>query len=109
MNAWLMLAGAIGAELAATTALKLSAGFTRAGPSAVVVVGYGVSFWLLSQVLKTMEVGVVYAIWSGAGLALIALIGIVFLGESVSLVKFAGLAAVLLGVVLLNLSSGKGH
>ncbi|MBK1613250.1 ligand-binding protein SH3 [Rubrivivax gelatinosus] len=104
MNAWMMLAGAIGAELAATTALKLSAGFTRLAPSAVVVVGYGLSFWLLGQVLKTMEVGIVYAIWSGAGLAVIALIGIVFLGESVSAVKLAGLAAVLLGVVLLNLA-----
>ena len=108
MNAWLLLAGAIGAELAATTALKLSDGFSRLGPSAVVVLGYGLSFWLLGQVLKTMEVGIVYAIWSGAGLAIIALIGILFLGESVSLVKLAGLAAVLVGVVLLNLS-GKGH
>ncbi|WP_164963301.1 multidrug efflux SMR transporter [Rubrivivax sp. JA1026] len=104
MNAWLMLAGAIGAELAATTALKLSAGFTKLAPSAVVVVGYGLSFWLLGQVLKTMEVGIVYAIWSGAGLAIIALIGIAFLGESVSAVKLAGLAAVLVGVVLLNLA-----
>ncbi|MBK1689146.1 DMT family transporter [Rubrivivax gelatinosus] len=104
MNAWLMLAGAIGAELVATTALKLSAGFTRLVPSAVVVVGYGLSFWLLGQVLKTMEVGIVYAIWSGAGLAIIALIGIAFLGESVSAVKLAGLVAVLVGVVLLNLA-----
>ncbi|MCD0418867.1 MAG: multidrug efflux SMR transporter [Rubrivivax sp.] len=104
MNAWLMLAGAIGAELAATTALKLSAGFTKLAPSAVVVVGYGLSFWLLGQVLKTMEVGIVYAIWSGAGLAIIALIGIAFLGESVSLTKLAGLGAVLVGVVLLNLA-----
>ncbi|BAL94491.1 DMT family transporter [Rubrivivax gelatinosus] len=104
MNAWLMLAGAIGAELAATTALKLSAGFTKLAPSAVVVVGYGLSFWLLGQVLKTMEVGIVYAIWSGAGLAIIALIGIAFLGESISAVKLAGLAAVLVGVVLLNLA-----
>lgn len=104
MNAWLMLAGAIGAELVAITALKLSAGFTKLAPSAVVVVGYGLSFWLLGQVLKTMEVGIVYAIWSGAGLAIIALIGIAFLGESVSAVKLAGLAAVVVGVVLLNLA-----
>ena len=83
MNPWLMLAIAIAAELGATTALKLSHGFTRLGPSALVVGGYIVAFYMLAQVLKTQEVGIVYVIWSGAGLAIIALIGVVFLGESV--------------------------
>lgn len=104
MNPWLMLAIAICAELAATTALKFSDGFTKPGPIALVVIGYGVSFVLLAQVLKTQEVGIVYAIWSGAGLAIIALIGIVFLGESVSLYKVTGLFAILIGVLLLNLA-----
>lgn len=105
MHPWFMLAIAIAAELGATTALKLSDGFSRPWPSALVVVGYGLSFYMLAQVLKTQEVGIVYAIWSGAGLAIIALIGVLFLGESVSLTKVAGLAAVLIGVVLLNLAA----
>jgi small multidrug resistance pump len=99
-----MLAAAIIAELAATTALKLSYGFTRAVPSAIVIVGYLISFYLLSQVLKTQEVGIVYAIWSGAGLAIIALIGVLFLGESVSALKIGGLIAILAGVLMLNLA-----
>lgn len=105
MNPWLLLAIAIGAELGATTALKLSDGFTKLGPSVVVAAGYGLSFYLLSIVLRTQEVGIVYAIWSGAGLAIIALVGVVFLGESVSLAKIAGLAAILVGVLLLNLAA----
>lgn len=104
MNPWWMLAIAIGAELGATTALKFSDGFTRLGPSALVVAGYGIAFYMLAQVLKTQEVGIVYAIWSGAGLAMIAVIGVVFLGESVSVTKVAGLAAILAGVLLLNLA-----
>jgi small multidrug resistance pump len=108
MNPWLLLAIAIGAELAATTALKFSDGFTKLGPSIVVAAGYALAFYLLSIVLRTQEVGIVYAIWSGAGLAIIALIGVVFLGESVSIAKIAGLLAILVGVLLLNLA-GKGH
>jgi small multidrug resistance pump len=104
MNPWLLLAIAIGAELGATTALKFSDGFTKLGPSLVVAVGYALAFYLLSIVLRTQEVGIVYAIWSGAGLAIIALIGVVFLGESVSIAKVAGLFAILVGVLLLNLA-----
>lgn len=104
MKPWLMLSIAICAELAATTALKVSNGMSRPGPSLLVIVGYGVAFYLLAQVLKTQEVGVVYAIWSGAGLALIALIGVVFMGESVSLYKVAGLVSILVGILLLNLT-----
>lgn len=104
MPPWLMLAIAIAAELAATTALKLSEGFTRLAPTVVVGIGYLVSFYMLSQVLKTQEVGIVYAIWSGAGLAIIALIGVIFLGESVSVFKVAGLLAVFAGVMMLSLA-----
>jgi small multidrug resistance pump len=100
-----MLSVAIVAELGATTALKFSNGFSKLVPSMLVVIGYGLSFYLLAQVLKTQEVGIVYAIWSGAGLAIIALIGIIFLGESASIQKFAGLASILGGVILLNLST----
>jgi small multidrug resistance pump len=109
MNAaWIMLAIAIAAEVVATSALKLSNGFTRLWPSVLVVCGYGVSFYLLSQILKTLEVGIVYAVWSGVGLAAVALIGVVWFGETVTLTKVAGLLAILVGVVLLNLA-GDGH
>jgi small multidrug resistance pump len=70
----------------------------------LVVCGYGVSFYLLAQVLKTLEVGIVYAVWSGGGLAAIAVIGVVWFGETVSLMKLAGLLAILIGVILLNMA-----
>lgn len=105
MHPWILLAFAIAAELVATTCLKLSDGLTRPWLSVCVVAGYVLSFYLLAQVLKTMEVGIVYAIWSGAGLAIIALIGVLFLGESVSAAKLAGLSAILIGVLLLNLAA----
>jgi small multidrug resistance pump len=103
--AWIMLAIAITAEIIATSSLKISDGFTRFWPSVAVVIGYGVSFWMLAQVLKALEVGVVYAVWSGVGLAAIAVIGVVWFGETITLMKLGGLAAILVGVILLNLSS----
>lgn len=103
-----MLALAITAEIIATSALKLSDGFTRPWPSVFVVCGYAVSFYLLSQVLKSLEVGIVYAVWSGVGLAAIALIGVIWFGETVSLIKLAGLLAILAGVLLLNMA-GNSH
>ncbi|MFW6092015.1 MAG: DMT family transporter, partial [Actinomycetota bacterium] len=73
---WLMLAGAIAAEVVATTSLKLSVGFTRLVPSIIVVVGYVAAVLLLSQALvRGMQVSVAYAIWAAAGVALVALIG----------------------------------
>lgn len=107
-SAWIMLALAIAAEVIATSALKVSNGFTRPLPSVLTVCGYAASFYLLSQILKTLEVGIVYAVWSGVGLAAVALIGVFWFGESVSLLKLLGLAAILVGVVLLNLA-GNGH
>lgn len=104
--AWIMLGVAIAAEIAATSALKASEGFTRLWPAVIVVCGYGLSFYLLSQVLKTLEVGIVYAVWSGVGLAAIALIGVVWFGETVTLAKLAGLIFILIGVILLNLAGG---
>ncbi len=88
--AYVLLAAAIVSEVAATTSLKFSQGFTRLWPSVGVGVGYAVSFFLLSQVLKSVPVGTAYAIWSAAGTALIATIGIVFLHESPSLARLGG-------------------
>ncbi|MFJ4961988.1 DMT family transporter [Streptomyces sp. NPDC088729] len=98
-----LLAGAIAAEVAGTTAMKYSEGFTRLWPSLATVVGYVVAFTLLAQTLKTLSVGTAYAIWAGAGTAAVAAIGILFLGESAGAVKLAGIALIIVGVVVLNL------
>ncbi|MDI3404861.1 DMT family transporter [Streptomyces cavernicola] len=98
-----LLAAAIAAEVAGTTAMKYSEGFTRLWPSLATLAGYLLAFTLLAQTLKTMQVGTAYAIWAGVGTAAVAVIGILFLGESTSLAKIAGIALVIVGVVLLNL------
>jgi small multidrug resistance pump len=100
---YLLLAGAIAAEVGATTAMKYSEGFSRLWPSLLTTLGYLVSFALLAQTLKTVSVGTAYAIWSGAGTAAIATIGMVFLGEGMTAAKAAGTALIIAGVVVLNL------
>jgi len=100
---YLMLGGAILAEVLGTTAMKYSDGFSRLLPSLGTAAGYLIAFALLAQTLKTMSVGTAYAIWAGVGTAVIAGIGMVFLGESADAVKLAGLALVIAGVVVLNL------
>ncbi|GAA1195865.1 DMT family transporter [Prauserella alba] len=103
MGAYLLIAGAIVAEVAGTVSLKLSEGFSRLLPSIAVIVGYGTAFVLLGQALKHgMPVGVAYAIWAAAGVALVALLGAAFLGEPMNLTMAAGLALVIGGVVLLE-------
>ncbi|MEW2391478.1 multidrug efflux SMR transporter [Streptomyces venezuelae] len=98
-----LLAGAIAAEVAGTTAMKYSEGFSRLWPSLITVAGYLLAFSLLAQTLKTLSVGTAYAIWAGIGTAAVAAIGMIFLGESANLVKVAGIALVIAGVVVLNL------
>ncbi|MEU0739729.1 multidrug efflux SMR transporter [Streptomyces sp. NPDC006134] len=100
---YLLLAGAIAAEVAGTTAMKYSEGFSRLWPSLLTLLGYLISFGLLAQTLKTLSIGTAYAIWSGVGTAAIATIGIVFLGEGMTLAKAAGIALIIVGVVVLNL------
>jgi small multidrug resistance pump len=108
MNAWLMLAAAIAAEIAATSSLKLAAGFTRPLPSLVVVAGYVLAFWLLAQVVQRLDLGVVYAIWCGVGMAVVAAVGVLYYGEGMPPLKLAGIVAIIIGTVLLSLAS-KGH
>jgi small multidrug resistance pump len=96
------LALAIASEVIATLALKSSEGFSRPLPSAIVVVGYGISFFLLALVLKHFSVGTTYAIWSAVGTAAIAVVGIALYGETASLLKIASLGLIILGVVGLN-------
>ncbi|GHH03445.1 DMT family transporter [Streptomyces lanatus] len=100
---YLLLAGAIAAEVAATTAMKYSDGFSKALPSTLTALGYLISFALLAQTLKTVSVGTAYAIWAGVGTAAIATIGILFMGEGLTATKAAGIALIIVGVVVLNL------
>lgn len=101
---WFYLAMAILLEVAGTTCMKLSEGFTRLLPSVAVFVLYGASFAFMILALKKIELGITYAIWAGLGTALIAVIGIVWFQESVSLLKIVSIAFVVLGVVGLHLS-----
>ncbi|WP_058044951.1 DMT family transporter [Streptomyces roseifaciens] len=105
---YVTLAGAILAEIMATTAMKFSDGFSKLWPSVGTVAGYLVAFALLAQTLKTMNVGTAYAIWSGAGTAVVAAIGMLFLGEAVNAARIGGVLLVIAGVVVLNLG-GASH
>jgi len=105
MQHWIFLSIAIVSEVIATSALKESAGFTRLWPSVFVIAGYAVAFYCLSLILETIPVGVVYAIWSGAGIALIALVAWVFFGQSLDIPAIIGLLLIIAGVVVLNLFS----
>ncbi|EFL31316.1 multidrug resistance efflux protein [Streptomyces viridochromogenes DSM 40736] len=100
---YLLLSAAIAAEVGATTAMKYSEGFSRLGPSVLTFLGYVVSFTLLAQTLKSVSMGTAYAIWAGVGTAAIATIGMVFMGEGMTVAKAAGLALIIVGVVVLNL------
>jgi len=105
---YLLLALAISSEICATVSMKYCEGFTRLLPSIVVVLGYAFSFLMLSQALKHIPVSTAYAIWSGAGTAVVASIGFVFLGEGLNALKLAGLVLIIAGVVALNLG-GASH
>ncbi|MFK4148974.1 DMT family transporter [Streptomyces sp. NPDC004065] len=100
---YVMLAGAIAAEVAATTAMKYSEGFSRPGPSLVTLLGYIVSFLLLARTLRTVSIGTAYAIWSGVGTAAVAALGLVLFGEALGVAKAAGIVLIVAGVVVLNL------
>lgn len=103
MQHWLLLAAAIVLEVAGTTFMKLSYGFTRLVPSLLVVVFYAGSFLALALCLKKLEVSVTYAIWAGVGTALVALIGAVYFHEPMPPMKLASLALIIIGVVGLHL------
>ncbi|MEQ6888384.1 SMR family transporter [Halomonas sp. CS7] len=102
---YLFLALAIIAEVVATSALKSSAGFTRLWPSVVVVAGYGLAFYLLALVLKTLPVGITYAFWAGLGIVLVTLVGILVYGEKPDLPALLGLAMIVGGVVVIQVFS----
>ncbi|MFI5533162.1 DMT family transporter [Kitasatospora sp. NPDC051853] len=100
---YLLLALAIISEVAATSCLKLTEGFSRFWPSLGVGIGYVLSFALLGRALKHIPVSVAYAVWSGAGTAAVAGIGVVAFGEHLGKAQWAGLVLIIVGVVVLNL------
>lgn len=105
MQHWIFLSVAIVSEVIATSALKSTEGFSRLGPSILVAAGYLSAFYFLSLTLKTLPVGVAYAIWSGAGVALIALMAWIFLGQALDIPAVIGLALIVAGVIVLNVFS----
>jgi len=103
---WFWLAGAIVAEVTGTIALRSSEGFSRLGPSLLVVLGYGLAFFSLSQALvRGMPVGIAYGVWAAIGVTLVALIGAVFFGESLTPVQIGGIVLVIGGVLALELGA----
>jgi small multidrug resistance pump len=102
---WLYLLIAVCAEVAGTTALKASEGFTKPAPSVAVALGYGVAFYFLSLTLDQIPVGVSYALWSGIGIVLISMVGWVWFGQKLDAPALAGIALIILGVAVINLFS----
>jgi len=102
---WLFLVFAIFSEVIATSTLKAAAGFTRAAPTAIVLIGYLCSYYLLSRALETIPLAIAYSVWSGVGAVCIALIGRFFYHQPVTLSLVAGVALVLAGVFVLQASA----
>ncbi len=96
---------AVVAETVGTTALQASQQFTRPGPSIIVVLGYGAAFYLLSLTLRTMPVGIMYAIWCGLGIVLIALIGWLVFAQKLDWPAILGMGLILLGILVIQLFS----
>ncbi|MBK1706174.1 DMT family transporter [Halochromatium glycolicum] len=103
--AYLYLVVAIVAEVIATNALKAADGFSRLGPSLLVVLGYGVAFYCLSLVLKTIPVGIAYAVWAGLGIVLVAVVAALVFGQVPDLAGLIGIALIVAGVVIISLFS----
>ncbi|MBE0592387.1 MAG: multidrug efflux SMR transporter [Gemmatimonadales bacterium] len=105
MKGWGLLCVAIVAEVVATSALKASDGFSNWLPSVIVVVGYAIAFYFLSLTLRTIPVGVAYAIWSGLGVVLITAAGWIVFGQKLDLPALAGMGLIVAGVLVMNLFS----
>ena len=102
---YLYLAIAIIAEVTATSALKAAEEFTRLVPSIIVVVGYGISFYLLTLVLRVMPVGVTYAIWSGLGIVLVTIAGFILYDQTPDIPAILGMGLIVLGVIVIHVFS----
>jgi len=108
--AYSYLAIAIIAEVIATSALKASEEFTKVIPSLIVIIGYGAAFYFLTHVLKTIPVGVTYAIWSGLGVVLVTIAGVFLYKQTPDLPAVLGMGLTVAGVVVINVfSKTMGH
>ena len=105
MKTALILFFAVLSEVIATTSLKFSEGFTKLVPSIIVVVGYGLSFYLLSMTLKVMPIGIAYALWSGIGITLTVLLGKIIWNESLDWARITGIILIIMGILVINLFS----
>lgn len=105
MSAYLYLTVAIVAEVIATLSLKAVAGFSKPLPLLLVVVGYGIAFWMLSLVMKSLPVGITYALWSGLGIVLISLASLFIYGQKLDLPAIAGIILIISGVLVIQLLS----
>jgi len=102
---WLLLAASVVAEVIGTIALRYADGFTRLVPSLVVGTCYAAAIWLMSIAVRQLEVGLAYAVWAGSGTALTAALGMLWFGESATLLRIGGMTAIVVGVVMLNLEA----
>ncbi|PKH21278.1 multidrug DMT transporter [Enterobacterales bacterium CwR94] len=105
VHVYLILAISIAAETMATSMMKATEGFTRWLPSLAVVVGYAISFYGLSQVVKTMNIGIAYAIWAGMGIFLVSILSFVIYKQRLDLPALIGMAFIVLGVVVIQIFS----
>jgi len=108
MNHYLALSLAIFAEVFATALLKTTSGFSRFIPSGLVVLGYGASFWLFAKAMRTIPVGVAYAIGAGVGTAMLALVAVVIFKQKMDFAAISGITLIVAGVIVLNLFSEVG-
>ncbi|MBJ6385733.1 QacE family quaternary ammonium compound efflux SMR transporter [Enterobacter cloacae] len=110
MNTYLFLLLSIVSEVIATTALKLSDSFTRLWPSLITVIFYIIAFWSLTIPMRTIPTGIIYAVWSGAGIVLISLAGWIIYGQKLDMAALTGIGLIIAGVMVINLfSNSTGH
>lgn len=109
MPGWIYLAGAITFEIVATSALKAAEGFTKPLPTAIVVIGYVAAFYCLSVALRTIPMGIAYAIWSGIGIVVISAIGFVVYRQRLDLPAMIGIVLIIAGTIVINVFSAARH
>lgn len=109
MSNWVYLVFAVIAEVIGTSALKQSEGFSKLWPSVIVIVGFGFAFYFLSLTMRTIPIGITYAVWSGLGIVLISLIGWFYFGEKLDLPALIGIGLIGAGIVVMNVFSSVSH
>lgn len=109
MNPWILLAFAIVIEVTGTNCIKASEGFTKPIPTAIAIIAFVCSLYLLSIISKTLPIGIVYAVWSGIGIVLTSTIGYFIFGQKLALSDFIGIGLILAGVLVINLFSSATH